>query len=180
MFDLPTGLTRLIAEGVWPSPDGPSMNAQELRPIIASDRVRRFADDESLLCLSPPPFRTIADQRGAGRSGGFWERFGALDHLVRAGEPLPLGELAARLSCVRSNVTQLIDRLEADGLARRVADPADRRSVRAEVTAAGRERWRRGAERFRAVESALEARIGDDDREALARVLALIQEEKTG
>ena len=107
-------------------------------------------------------------------------RFGALDHLVQAGEPLPLGELAARLSCVRSNVTQLVDRLEADGLVRRVADPADRRSVRAEVTAAGRERWRRGAAQFRAVESALEARIGDGDREALARVLALIQEERTG
>ena len=57
-------------------------------------------------------------------------RFGVLAQLAEAGEPLPLGVLAERLSCVRSNVTQLVDRLEADGLVRRVPDPSDRRSVR--------------------------------------------------
>ena len=30
-------------------------------------------------------------------------------------EPLPLSQLAERCSCVRSNITQLVDRLEADG-----------------------------------------------------------------
>ena len=39
----------------------------------------------------------------------------ALSKLAEAGEPLTLSELAARLSCVRSNITQLVDRLEADG-----------------------------------------------------------------
>ncbi|TMG94648.1 MAG: MarR family transcriptional regulator, partial [Betaproteobacteria bacterium] len=58
-------------------------------------------------------------------------KFGALTHLVEAGEPLSLSECAARMTCVRSNITQLIDRLEADGLVRRVDDPADRRGVRA-------------------------------------------------
>jgi DNA-binding MarR family transcriptional regulator len=47
---------------------------------------------------------------------------------------------------VRSNITQLVDRLEADGLVKRIDDPADRRAVRAEVTRLGRERhdagWR--------------------------------------
>ena len=64
-------------------------------------------------------------------------RFGVLGQLVQAGEPLPLSEIAARLSCVRSNMTQLVDRLEADGLVRRVNDPDDRRSIRAELTPAG-------------------------------------------
>ncbi len=32
-----------------------------------------------------------------------------------AGKPLPLGALAQRQSCVRSNITQLIDRMEAEG-----------------------------------------------------------------
>src|SRR5690606_27256551 len=64
-------------------------------------------------------------------------RYGVLDQLSRAGAPLALGELAGRLSCVRSNVTQLVDRLEADGLVRRVNDPTDRRSIRAALTEAG-------------------------------------------
>src|SRR3954466_10513863 len=54
----------------------------------------------------------------------------ALTKLAEAGEPRALSDVAARLSCVRSNITQLVDRLEADGLVRRVDDPNDRRSVR--------------------------------------------------
>lgn len=107
-------------------------------------------------------------------------RYGVLEQLARAGDPLPLGELAARLSCVRSNVTQLVDRLEAEGLVRRVTDPADRRSVRAELTAAGRARYRQGGERYRTVESAFESRITDDDRAMLGRVLASLHEESDG
>jgi DNA-binding MarR family transcriptional regulator len=68
-------------------------------------------------------------------------KFGVLAKLVAAGEPLPLGTLAERMACVRSNMTQLIDRLEADKLVRRVDDPGDRRSIRAELTKEGRERY---------------------------------------
>ena len=48
-------------------------------------------------------------------------KFSVLNELVSAGEALSLSELASRLSCVRSNMTQLVDRLEADGLVRRTA-----------------------------------------------------------
>lgn len=64
-------------------------------------------------------------------------KVGVLRHLVDAGAPLALSVLAERNRCVRSNITQLADRLEADGLIRRVADPQDRRAVLAEPTAAG-------------------------------------------
>ena len=64
-------------------------------------------------------------------------KLSVLTQLVQADDPLPLSELAARLSCVRSNMTQLVDRLEADGLVRRLDDPADRRSVLAAVTPLG-------------------------------------------
>jgi DNA-binding MarR family transcriptional regulator len=67
-------------------------------------------------------------------------KLSVLNHLVQAGEMLPLGQLAGRLSCVKSNMTQLVDRLETDGLVVRVADPADRRSVRAAITDEGRRR----------------------------------------
>jgi DNA-binding MarR family transcriptional regulator len=67
-------------------------------------------------------------------------KFHVLDHLVQAGVPLPLGELAARNACVKSNMTALIDRLESDGLVVRSQDPSDRRSVRAQLTPLGIER----------------------------------------
>src|SRR5205823_5934580 len=72
-------------------------------------------------------------------------KFGALGVLVGQDQPISLSELAEKLTCVRSNVTQLVDRLEADGLAKRIDHPADRRAVRAEVTALGRERHATGA-----------------------------------
>lgn len=72
-------------------------------------------------------------------------KLNVLNTLVGSGSPLTLGELATRLACVRSNVTQLVDRLESDGLVKREADPQDRRSIRAIVTDAGRERQHAGS-----------------------------------
>lgn len=53
------------------------------------------------------------------------------------GHQMPLGELAAAQHLVPRTVTGLIDNLERDGLVRRVPDPTDRRSVRAQLTRAG-------------------------------------------
>src|SRR5260370_39708399 len=64
-------------------------------------------------------------------------KLAALHQLIVAGESLPLGELAGRLSCVKSNVTQRIDRREAEGLVNRAADPKDRRPPLAGVAAGG-------------------------------------------
>src|SRR6266516_385797 len=66
-------------------------------------------------------------------------KLAALCHLKNAGDSLPLGQLAGRLACVKSNVTQLVDRLEADGLVSRASDPGDRRSRIAAITDAGRQ-----------------------------------------
>src|SRR3954469_24264744 len=67
-----------------------------------------------------------------------------LKALADAGDPLPLGQLAERLSCVKSNITQLIDRLEADGLVARLPDPKDRRARWAALTVAGRQACEQG------------------------------------
>jgi DNA-binding MarR family transcriptional regulator len=72
-------------------------------------------------------------------------KLNVLGILVGSNSPLTLGELAQKLACVRSNVTQLVDRLESDGLVKREADPADRRSIRAVITDAGRDRERAGS-----------------------------------
>jgi hypothetical protein len=57
------------------------MNQQQLHPFISADHVQRFAADETVICLQPPPFSTIAQVRAVGGAGDFWERFGALDQI---------------------------------------------------------------------------------------------------
>jgi DNA-binding MarR family transcriptional regulator len=71
-------------------------------------------------------------------------KLAALHRLSEAGESLPLGQLAERLSCVKSNVTQLVDRLEADGLVSRASDANDRRSRLAVLTDSGRRAYEKG------------------------------------
>ncbi|MFJ9346049.1 MarR family winged helix-turn-helix transcriptional regulator [Streptomyces sp. NPDC101237] len=53
-------------------------------------------------------------------------------------EPLPMRKLARKLKCEPSNVTGIVDRLEARGLAERRPDPADRRVKLAAATDEGR------------------------------------------
>lgn len=101
-------------------------------------------------------------------------RFQALDHLARAGEPIPLGELAGCLGCARSNVTQLVDRLEEDGLVRRIAHPQDRRAIRAELTPLGVKRHAAGREAIREVERELAGRLRPEDLDALRRAHAAL------
>lgn len=104
-----------------------------------------------------------------------WAKYEALGELSRTGEPLNLGGLAARLTCGRSNVTQLVDRMEADGLVHRVDDPTDRRSLRAAITALGRERYAAGERKVERVQRELAKALSAGDRAALQRVLSKIK-----
>ena len=98
-------------------------------------------------------------------------KFKVLSRLVEAGEALPLGGLAEHCSCVRSNMTQLVDRLEAEKLVARMNDPTDRRSVRAALTAAGRERQAEGVEILRRAEREAFAPLSAADRTELSRLV---------
>jgi DNA-binding MarR family transcriptional regulator len=102
-------------------------------------------------------------------------KFAALSALVGAGEPLSMCDLAGKLSCVRSNVTQLVDRLETDGLVRRVEDSKDRRAVRAEVTALGRQRQAAGAKKVAAVHKELSKQLSGVNADLLSAALVSIQ-----
>jgi DNA-binding MarR family transcriptional regulator len=51
---------------------------------------------------------------------------------------LPLGKIGERLQVHRTSVTNIIDKLEADGLVRRVPHSEDRRATLAEITDDGR------------------------------------------
>jgi DNA-binding MarR family transcriptional regulator len=99
-------------------------------------------------------------------------KMGALSKLVEEGEPLTLSDLAARLTCVRSNITQLVDRLEADGLVKREEDPTDRRGVRAALTGLGQERQALGAQKIRDVQSRLTKSLSILDERKLNNLLS--------
>jgi DNA-binding MarR family transcriptional regulator len=113
-------------------------------------------------------------EEALGAVGLSLSKFDAMDQLIRAGEPLILGDLAGRLRCVRSNVTQLVDRLEAEGLVRRGTCTEDRRAIRAKVTPVGLERHRAGVAAIRVVQQELAERLGAEDRAELVRLLSSV------
>jgi DNA-binding MarR family transcriptional regulator len=110
-----------------------------------------------------------------GRVGLSLAKFGVISRLTEAGESLSLGCLAERCSCVRSNMTQLIDRLEADRLVERVSDPTDRRTIRAVLTPEGRARYEEGVRLLEETEQGLFTRLSDPDRAALARLIQALK-----
>jgi len=95
----------------------------------------------------------------------------ALEQLAAEPEGLPLGQLAERLCCVKSNVTQLVDRLEADGYVRRLPKASDRRCVVAKITGAGRERFESAVVARDEAEREVLERLNGDDRERLVTLL---------
>lgn len=109
-----------------------------------------------------------------GDAGLSFAKLGVLSHLMQAGEPLPLGQLAGRISCVKSNMTQLVDRLEADGLVSRVNDPEDRRSVLAAITKEGRRRYELGVTALAEQEQLLLKELKRDERTQLTDLLERI------
>ncbi|HXT70117.1 MAG TPA: MarR family transcriptional regulator [Vicinamibacterales bacterium] len=102
-------------------------------------------------------------------------KLAALHRLSEAGESLPLGQLAERLSCVKSNVTQLVDRLEADGLVSRAGDPNDRRSRLAVLTDAGRDAYQKGRQIQIETEQALFGALTQDESATLHTLLAKLK-----
>jgi DNA-binding MarR family transcriptional regulator len=102
-------------------------------------------------------------------------RLAALQRLVDAGGSLPLGQLADRLACVKSNVTQLVDRLEAEGLVTRSSDPEDKRSRLAIITDTGRRIHQDGAKIQYQVEEELFATLSVDDAARLSEIVAKLK-----
>jgi DNA-binding MarR family transcriptional regulator len=99
-------------------------------------------------------------------------KLAALHQLAQAGDSLPLGQLAERLACVKSNVTQLVDRLEADGLVTRAADPSDRRSRLAVLTENGKSAYIKGTQIRQQSERDLFAVLSADEADSLHALLS--------
>jgi DNA-binding MarR family transcriptional regulator len=97
-----------------------------------------------------------------------------LDALVKANSPVSLGKLAEHLNCVKSNVTQLTDRLEAEGTVRRVPDPEDRRSILMELTESGRSMHKAGLEALRMTTQKVFAPSNEEQRNVLRHLLEML------
>lgn len=90
--------------------------------------------------------------------------------LVQLGEPVPMGQLAERLDCDPSNVTGLVDRLEARGLLERRVHGTDRRVKHLMLTPAG-QRLRSELEARLFAGRPLLARLSRDDQQTLRNLL---------
>jgi DNA-binding MarR family transcriptional regulator len=83
--------------------------------------------------------------------------------------------LAEQQGCAASNITQLVDRLEAEGLVQRIDDPDDRRSVRAQLTEQGAVQADEGATQIDVVRAQFAASFTAAERAQLGRLLAKIR-----
>jgi DNA-binding MarR family transcriptional regulator len=144
---------------------------------MADDCRDRVPDCALTLLLLDAARAVEARAEGAlGEMGLSLAKLGALRHLVLASEPLTLSQLAERHCCGKSNVTQLVDRLESDGFVVRESDPDDRRAVRAAVTDSGRAVYERASAILAEHEQAIDAQLGRGPRAELARSLRALRE----
>ena len=92
---------------------------------------------------------------------------------LEADRPLSMRELAVRLKCDPSNITGLIDRLEARGLVQRQIHPGDRRVKYLVLTQAGLDLRERLKARLFAAPECLSC-IAEPDQRALYQLLSRI------
>src|SRR3981081_1475884 len=83
--------------------------------------------------------------------------------------PLPMNQLASRLHCDASNVTGIVDRLEARGLVERRVKPGDRRIKEIALTPEGKRVRRRIAATTSSVPGL--SRLSRSDQRALGELL---------
>jgi len=97
-------------------------------------------------------------------------------HLLEPGRPLPMGRLAQTLSCHASNVTGLVDRLEARGLVHRRLSSDDRRVKVLELTAEGTRQRAHILKRMTTGVCPL-SRLSDRQQRALVKILEVLVDE---
>ena len=102
-----------------------------------------------------------------------------LKRLYDAGSPQPISYFADGIFSNLSNASQMIDRLEAEGLVYRINNPRDRRSKLVELTDEGVERMQEAWQRHHMLAQELLQPLSEDERRAalatLERVLSLFE-----
>lgn len=104
-----------------------------------------------------------------------------MKRLHDAGAPQPISFFADGFFSNLSNASQMIDRLEADGLVQRISNPRDRRSKLVELTELGARRMNHAHEQHHKLAQELLAPLTERERRAalatLERVLSLFENE---
>jgi DNA-binding MarR family transcriptional regulator len=107
------------------------------------------------------------------RDGCSVEQWRALE-LLADGASHQMSELGQAALVPPPTLTRLIDRMVADNLAYRTADPRDRRRVLVRVTARGRRMHERLSQRMLGEPGEVLGEVGDDDLAQLAILLARV------
>jgi DNA-binding MarR family transcriptional regulator len=101
-------------------------------------------------------------------------RLSALSVLVFGG-PMRVTDLARAEHVKPPTITRIVAALEADGLAKKISDAADRRSVRIEATRRGTRLMREGRRRRVARLGEALKELSDQDLAVLSRAAAIIE-----
>jgi DNA-binding MarR family transcriptional regulator len=96
-------------------------------------------------------------------------------HLIEPGRPVSMKQLASTLSCDASNVTGLVDRLEARGLVVRRPGHADRRVKELDLTPEGARLRDELVARMTAPPQSF-TRLSGADQRTLVRILTLLRD----
>jgi DNA-binding MarR family transcriptional regulator len=93
--------------------------------------------------------------------------------LRQAGPPYrrSAGQLADGAELTSGAMTARLDRLEKEGLVRRLPDPADRRGVQVELTAAGRRAWEDSFSAQATKEALIAAALDENEKRQLNALL---------
>jgi DNA-binding MarR family transcriptional regulator len=101
-------------------------------------------------------------------------RLSALSVVVFGG-PITVGALAAVEQVRVPTMSRLVKALEAQGLVRRIPDPADKRVVRVEASDAGRALLVAGRERRVSALADAVGRLSEAERDALVAAIPLLE-----
>ena len=112
------------AAQTWAERIGPNSAMQAVTNVMRVQQILQAAVDESL--------------RPHGLTFARYEALVLLSFSRRGSLPMRL--MGERLQLHPTSITNIVDRLEADGLARRLPHPGDRRTTLVELTDAGRDR----------------------------------------
>ncbi|MRX51004.1 MarR family transcriptional regulator [Paracoccus sp. S-4012] len=107
-------------------------------------------------------------------------RFDVMAALWRRGEAIPMGELSRMLLVSNGNATDVVGRLEKEGLVQRTPCTEDRRTVRVTLTEAGRAQFEGMASGHEAELSRLFGALNLDDLETMRAILRKVSPQMDG
>lgn len=106
-------------------------------------------------------------------------RFDVAAALYRRAKPMKMSELSELLLVSNGNATTVVDRLEREGRARRVASETDRRVVLVELTPKGREWFQEIAAAHEQEVNRIFSNLGDEDLTRFRDLIKIAERSKT-